>query len=102
TAVLAEYIATPQANVAVMFFSATSLLLNLNFCLWWVCMFRPVRLVSASMSHRMVKRANIQMTIGALLYLGTTAISYWFPVTALLVMFACQGLWIGISVGENE
>src|SRR5215510_3193171 len=49
TALLAEYINTPQANIAVSFYSAAWLLTNLSLMVWWLSMFRPVRLVPTSM-----------------------------------------------------
>src|SRR5215831_83117 len=44
TAVLAEYINTPQANIAVMFYSGAWLVSNVGFNVWWLTIFRPVRL----------------------------------------------------------
>jgi uncharacterized membrane protein len=43
TALLAQYINTPQANIAVTFYSASWFVTNLAFNLWWLSMFKPVR-----------------------------------------------------------
>ena len=102
TAVLAEYIVTPQANVAVMFYSATQLALNLSFVVWMVCMFRPVRLLPASWSTAAVRKLVLQTLAGTAVYVCTTVISYWFPVTGLVVIVACQILWIVMSISETE
>jgi TMEM175 potassium channel family protein len=102
TAVLAAYINTPQANVAVTFYSAASLVANLSFDVWWLSMFRPRRLIAASVSHAATRKATIQMLCGTSLYVATTILSYWFPITALIVIFANQLLWIVLSVGEDE
>jgi len=102
TAVLAQYVNTPQANIAVMFYSAAFLGLNGGFNIWWLSMFRPIRLFPASVSNAAVKSATIQIFSGLPIYAGTTVISYWFPVTGLVIIFGLQVLWIVMSVGSNE
>jgi uncharacterized membrane protein len=102
TAVLAEYINTPQANIAVMFYSATWFVTNLGFNVWWFCMFWPVRLLPASISHAVVRKTTSQMIGGSALYAATTVISYWFPMAGFLIIFASQALWIVVFVGEDE
>ncbi len=102
TAVLAEYINTPQANIAVAFYSAAWLVTSMGFNVWWLCMFRPVRLLSTSVSKAAVRKTTIQTFGGSVLYAGTTIISYWFPVIGFSMIFASQALWIILSVGEDE
>lgn len=102
TAVLAQYIVTPHANVAVMIYSATQLVLNLSFVVWFYCMFKPVRLLPDSWGPAVVRKIATQTLSGTVLYLGTTVASYWFPVTGLVVIVACQILWIVMSVSEAE
>ena len=75
TAVLAQYINTPQANIAVMFYSAAFLALNVGFNIWWLSMFRPVRVFPASASDAAVKSATIKTFSGLPIYAGTTVIS---------------------------
>ena len=102
TAVLATYINTPQANIAVMFYSAAWLVTNIGFNISWLSMFRPVRLISPSVSHAAVRTATIQMLSGGLVYASTTVIAYWFPMTAFIMIFASQVLWIVMSIAEDE
>jgi uncharacterized membrane protein len=102
TAVLAQYVNTPQANIAVTFYSAAFLALNLGFNMWWLSMFRPIRLMPASASNAAVKSATIQIFCGLPVYAGTTVISYWFPMTGLIIIFGLEVLWIVMSVGSNE
>jgi len=102
TAVLAQYINTPQANIAVMFYSVAFLALNVGFNIWWLSMFRPVRVFPASASDAAVKSATIKTFSGLPIYAGTTVISYWFPTTGLVIIFGLEVLWIVMSVGSNE
>ena len=102
TAVLAEYINTPQANIAVTFYSAASLVANLSFDLWWLSMFRPTRLLAPSVSHRAIRKATTQMMCGTGLYVATTILAYWFPITALVVMFANQALGLSYRSAQTS
>jgi uncharacterized membrane protein len=102
TAVLAQYVNTPQANIAVMFYSMAFLALNAGFNIWWLSMFRPIRLFPASASNAAVKSATIQIFSGLPVYAGTTVISYWFPTAGLIIILGLEVLWIVMSVGSNE
>jgi uncharacterized membrane protein len=101
TALLAAYINTPQANIAVIFYSATWLVANLSFIVWWLSMFRPVRLLPTSVSKTTVKTLTIQMFMGSVIYAGTTVLAYWFPIAVVIIIFLSQALWIIVSVNEN-
>ena len=101
TAVLAEYVNTPQANIAVGFYSAGCLAMNLGFNLFWLCILRPVRLLASSVSKAAERKVTIQTLSGFMFYLCTTALSYWYPVTALIIISGTQVLWIVMSVDEG-
>jgi uncharacterized membrane protein len=102
TAVLAEYINTPQANVAVMFLSASGLLVSLAFALWGVTMHRPVLLTGPSQSREQARRRRSQSIAGCVLYVVTTGLAYWLPTAALLLIVASQVLWIVVSIDEGS
>jgi len=102
TAVLAQYINTPQANIAGTLYSAAWFVTNMAFNLWWLTMFQPVRLVSASLSKAAVRKVTIQMMCGTVLYACTTVFSYWFPIAGFVIIFVAQALWIVVSIGEDE
>lgn len=102
TAVLAEYINTPQANIAVVFYSASWLIGNLGFILWWVTMFRPVRLLTPAIRRAGIDLVNRQMIAGTLLYLVTTILAYWYPLVAFVLIFVTQILWVAVSLAEDR
>jgi uncharacterized membrane protein len=102
TAVLAEYINTPQANIAAMFYSAAWLVTNVGFNIWWLSIFRPVRLAPVTVSKATTKKATIQIASGLLVYGGTAVISYWFPITGLIIILVSLILWVVMSVGDYE
>ena len=101
TAVLAAYVNTPQANIAVGFYSAGCLAMNIGFNLFWLCILRPVRLLASSVSKAEERRVTRHTLCGFAFYLCTTALSYWSPVTALVLIFGVQVVWIVMSVDEG-
>ena len=100
TAVLAEYINTPQANVAVMFYSGVWLVVNVAFNVWWQSMLRPIRLIF-SLSDAALTRATLQTSSGLLIYSCTTTLAFWFPVASLMIILASQILWVVVSVEDG-
>ena len=102
TAVLAEYINSPQANSAVMFFSMSYMFSNLGFNLWWQSFLRPEYLFNDSIEKKEINKLTKQTIGGFFIYLATTIIAYWFPVTALCIIFALFILWVGMSIGEKK
>ena len=102
TAVLARYINTPQANIAVMLYSAAWFVTNLAFNLWWLSMFRPVHLLSSSLSKaaaRKVTKQTISGTVAVRLHDRPLVL---VSDRRLLIIFASQMLWIVLSIGEDE
>ena len=101
TAILAEYITEPNANVAVMFYSSGYLLTNIGFNVWWQSMLRPVYLLKPDVTKAHVRKLSIQCASGLPVYLTTTIISYWFPIPGLIIIFGLFFLWIGMAVGSK-
>lgn len=102
TAVLAEYINTPQANVAAVFYSAACLAMNLGFNVCWLCTRRPARLLAPSVCKAAERKVTIRTLSGLAFYLCTTVLAYWLPVTALISISGVQVLWIVASVDEGD
>jgi uncharacterized membrane protein len=102
TAVLAHYISTSQANIATVFYSAACLLMNLGFNVLWFCVHRPIRLLAPSVSKAAQRKLTIQTLSGLTFYLCTTALSYWFPATALIIISGVQLLWIVTSIDDRR
>jgi TMEM175 potassium channel family protein len=101
TAVLAHYVSTSQANIATVFYSAACLLMNLGFNVLWFCVHRPIRLLAPSVSKAAQRKLTIQTLSGLTFYLCTTALSYWFPATALIIISGVQLLWIVTSIDDR-
>jgi uncharacterized membrane protein len=102
TAVLAGYLLTPQANIAVVFYCAAFLLLGLAFNAWWQTARWPVFLLSPSFPKSEEKKISIQLLIGFVITAITTFISYWFPMTGVIINFSLEFLWAAVAIGSKE
>jgi len=76
--------------------------MNVGFNLWWLSVRRPVRLLAPSVSEAAEKKVTTHTLCGFTFYLCTTAVSYWFPVIALVILFGVQVLWIVTSVDDAD
>jgi uncharacterized membrane protein len=102
TAVLAEYLLTPQANIAVVFYCAASVLLSVAFIVWWQAALWPVHLLSPAFTKSAARKISIQMVIGFIILTITTIVSYWFPITGVILLFLVECLWITVAIGSKE
>lgn len=99
---LAKYIATDQANIAVMFYSFSFLLANIGFNLWWLSMTRPKYLLVEEVTSDMRDTITKQTVSGLFVYLFTTIIAYWFPTLALIILYALFFLWVGMEFVDRD
>ncbi len=102
TAVLAQYLLTPQANIAVVFYNAAYVLLSVAFFVWWQSALWPTQLLSLSFPKSEARKVTIQMFIGLVISTITTLVSYWFPLTGVIVMFLIDVLWVTMAIGSKE
>lgn len=97
TALLAEYLTTPYAQPAIMFFCASSLLHNLG----WLGLIQTSLRADGTLKSQAVaevvdmRRASL---VGGAVYLGTTVLAGWQPIAALVINTSMWLLWIGMSL----
>lgn len=101
TALLAEYLNTPYAQPAIVFFCASSLLHNLG---WLVLLETAIRTpgvlhpgaLPGTLANRRATRA------GGAVYLATTILAWSFPLVALAINTSIWFLWIAITIRGGE
>lgn len=98
TAVLAEYINTKFATAAVAIYCLACLLINFVFVIWWGSMRKPVYLIRPEVSRAHIKKILTQLWIGIVIYLFAALLSFWFPITGIIVIIATNILWITMSI----
>ncbi len=102
TAVLAEYINTPQINIAVMAYCGSSVLVNLGFNLWWQSMLRPKCLLNSSISVAAQNKISMQTFGGFVIYLIITILAYWIPVVSIIIIVSLFFLWVTLAISDRH
>lgn len=102
TAILGEYIGTPYVQPAVVFLCASGTLVNVGWNLLILTMLYPVSLVKPGVNKKIVRRAVLSTRAGFFIYLATTFIAWWFPVTALVINTSLLLSWITMSTIDRE
>jgi uncharacterized membrane protein len=102
TAVLAEYLLTPQANIAAVFYCAAGFALSLAFNVWWRTAHWPVKLVSPSFPKSEARKASVQLLSGLVFSAITTLVAYWFPMIGVTMIFLLEFLWVTVAIGSKE
>jgi uncharacterized membrane protein len=102
TAILGEYIGTPYLQPAAVFFCASGTLVSVGWNMLILTMLYPSSLVKPNVNKKIVRRAVLSTRAGFFIYLVTTFIAWWFPVTALVINTSLLLFWITISTVDRE
>jgi uncharacterized membrane protein len=96
TAVLAQNLATPDANVAVGFYCATFVA---NALLWNVLFATMVRgrLLRADVTDEAVAKVRRAYYLGVLVYVAATGVAFIRPVLGLLLNISLWFVWITLG-----
>ncbi|HKW44590.1 MAG TPA: TMEM175 family protein [Candidatus Eremiobacteraceae bacterium] len=98
TAVLARYIDTGFASVAVVFYACSQLLLNVANLVWFAAMQKPVYLGHADVDIELINKIWTRIGAGTLGYASAAIIGWWLPPIGLGVIVALYVLWIVMSI----
>ena len=100
TALLARYINTRFAAVAIVSYAISSLVTNAAFLLWAETMRGPVYLGRPDVTREEVARLIGQTWVGTAVYLLTAIVSWWLPIVGLSLLIVLWMFWITISIGS--
>jgi uncharacterized membrane protein len=103
TALMAEYINTEHANVAVLAYCVVSLVHNIS----WLALFQSIQkknLAKNDASRKKIVEGKQYTTYGFFVYLLICVIAYWFPITALVLINVTWIMWVvvGIMFSDKE
>jgi len=98
TAVLAEYLRTPAANVACMLYAGIFVLIAVAFYLTLLAAFRPA-VLDPEASATTIARLKRDYLLGPPLYLAATIAAPFSPWLSLAI---CTGLWIFWALSVRE
>jgi uncharacterized membrane protein len=101
TAVMARYIDSGLASVAVVFYALVAVLLNVAFIAWSAAMQAPVYLLKPEVSKERIKQVTRQSWGSLLFAIVTTIVAWWFPMIGLGLLIAAFVFWI-IAAPDGE
>lgn len=92
TALMAEYLQTPFAQPAVVFFMFISTIANIAWIVLFASMQKPVMLAKDSQAEQVLKNGLRLSLYGLPIYASLTVLAWWFPLTVLILNTI---LWFG-------
>ena len=102
TALLAEYINTPYAMPAIVFYGIASIINSLAWFLFIRSINKPKRLLNDAFSREEYDKLKTSNHFAIIIYASTALLAIWFPYTALSISVALWVLWIYLSLIEKE
>jgi uncharacterized membrane protein len=104
TTVLAEYIKTDLAGPAVTLYCGFSILLTISWIATQYATLHPASLYKPHVDLKKVKRIFKYTKLGLVLNIITTLLSFWFPITAFVIIALLYIVWlvIGTSIKEEK
>ena len=102
TALLAEYINTPYAMPAIVFYGVSSVFNSLGWFLFIFSIRRPKRLLNDSFSPEEYNKLKMGNRFALIVYASTALLAIWLPYTSLIISVALWVLWIYLSLIEKE
>lgn len=104
TAFMAEYLDTPYAQPAIVFFCLNTLLHNTGWNLLHRSTIRPISLLKDSKAAELQKKASQGARFGFFLYGAIVVVAWWLPYVALVISVLTWIYWLylSISIEYNE
>ena len=91
TAVLAKYINTPAFNIASAFYCGSMVIISMAYNLLWFSAAYKRRLVKDEITDGLIIKIRNAYWFGFIIYFSAFVISFYLPLTGLLI---CISLWI--------
>jgi uncharacterized membrane protein len=101
TAFMAEYLDTPYAQPAIVFYSLVAVLHNIGWNVLHRSIWKPKPLVRAS-STRHAKMAARGAKIGFFIYSAIAILAWWLPYVAIILCLLVWIYWLYLSISIKE
>lgn len=104
TNVLAEYIKTDLAGPAITLYCGISIVLSISWIFIEHAALYPVSLCKSGLDFKKAKRLFTYTKLGLVFYAFTFLLSFWFPITAFVIVALLYVAWLvmGISLKEEK
>ena len=98
TALLAEYISTDYEKPAIAFYCFGGVVNSIGWNLLLHTLNKPQKLIRSEVSINLVNSIKRSTQFGFIIYSFATIISFWLPVTALIINLLLWIVWISLSI----
>ncbi|MES1215222.1 MAG: TMEM175 family protein [Bacteroidota bacterium] len=102
TALLAEYINTPYAMPAILFYSVASVVNSFAWFLFIRSISKPKRLLNDAFSNVEYNKLKAGNRFAFIIYISTALLAIWLPYISLAISVALWILWVYLSLVEKE
>jgi uncharacterized membrane protein len=102
TALLAEYITTKSNSAAAVFYCGYHLLVSIAYNILSYTVRKPVYLLKPEVSKKFIARLVLNTRIGLFVYMFTTLLCIWFPMTGIIINSSLWILWATMSYTEKQ
>lgn len=102
TALLADYIATDYIKPAVVLYCFGGVINSIGWNLLLHTLYKPKLLLHSSVSFDMIDSIKRSTQLGMIVYVGTTALAFWFPIIALVINLMLWIVWITLSINAKS
>jgi uncharacterized membrane protein len=102
TALLAEYINTPYAMPAIVFYGIASVINAVAWFLFYRSIDKPKSLRSHAFTDELMRKIKKSNHLTLVIYSATTLLAIWYPYPALILNIAMWLLWVSLSLIEKE
>jgi uncharacterized membrane protein len=98
TAFMAEYLNTPYAQPAIVFYCANGIVHNIGWCVLYISLLKPKPLVKTTVGIEIIKTNTKNASYGLILYPAITILAWWFPYVALTINVLIWIYWLYVSI----
>jgi len=98
TALLAEYISTDYEKPAIAFYCFGGVVNSIGWNLLLHTLNKPQKLIRSEVSINLVNSIKRSTQFGFIIYSFATIISFWLPITALIINLLLWIVWISLSI----
>lgn len=102
TALLAQYISTDYEKPAIAFYCFGGVVNSIGWNLLLHTLYKPQKLIRSEVSINLVNSIKRSTQFGFVIYSFATVISFWLPITALIINLLLWIVWISLSITEKS
>ena len=102
TAFMAEYLNTPFAQPAIVFYCLNNILHNIGWNILYRSILKPRPIVKDSIGVDFIKKASKGAKYGLFIYSAIALLAWWLPYVALIISVSVWIYWLYLSISLEQ